>query len=145
MAGLVIDRAMPKVISAKTHGIIDYVHAGTNFLVGSLFLRRGNKGAAIGAFALGASVLANALMTDYPLGVFRLYSFKKHGLLDYGVAGASAAMPKMIGGEDSAANTFFRVQGTGEALIAGLTNYADKSGSRRARRGMMKVLPRKAA
>lgn len=145
MAGLVIDRAMPKVISAKTHGIIDYIHAGTNFLAGALFLRSGNKGAGIGAMVLGAGVLANALMTDYPLGVFRLYSFEKHGFLDYGVAGASAAMPKMIGSHDSVASTFFHVQGSGEALIAGLTNYNDRSGSRQARRGMMKIFPGRAA
>lgn len=139
MAGLVIDRKMPKVISAKTHGIIDYIHAGTNFLAGAMFFRSGNKGAGIGAMALGAGILANALMTDYPLGVFRLYSFEKHGFLDYGVAGASAMMPKLVGSRDSAASTFFHVEGSGEAVIAGLTNYKDKSGSRRARRGAMKV------
>ena len=94
MAGIV--NGGPKVISARTHAVIDYIHAGTNFVAGALFWKR-NKGAAIGAFALGAGVLANALMTDYPLGVFRLYSFKVHGLLDYGVAAASGFMPEMTG------------------------------------------------
>ena len=34
--------------------------------------------------SLGAGVLANAPMTDYPGGVFRLHPFKVHGILDYG-------------------------------------------------------------
>src|SRR5690242_13669166 len=95
MAGLQFDDRMPRVIGAKTHGVIDYIHVGANFLAGALMLRR-NKGAGIAALALGGSVLANALMTDYPLGVFRLYSFKTHGILDYGVAAGSALMPTLL-------------------------------------------------
>ena len=143
MAGLVLDRAMPKVISAKTHSVVDYIHAGTNFLVGALFLRRERK-AAIGAFALGGGILANALMTDYPLGVFRVYSFRTHGILDYGVAAASAAMPTLIGMEDGVARRYFHLQGSGESVIAGLTNYSDRTGSRRAR-GLGKLLRMRAA
>src|ERR1700741_4553291 len=85
MAGIV--KEGPKVISARTHAVIDYLHAGTNFVAAALLWKR-NRRAAVGALALGAGVLGNALMTDYPLGVFRLYSFKVHGLLDYGVAAA---------------------------------------------------------
>ena len=55
MAGLKIDDAFPRVISAKTHGVIDYIHAGTNILVGALFSRRnGRAGAA--AYALGGAI-----------------------------------------------------------------------------------------
>src|SRR5437763_12727362 len=129
MAG--IANGGPKVISARTHAVIDYIHAGTNFVAGALFWKR-NKGAAIGAFALGAGILANALMTDYPLGVFRLYSFKVHGLLDYGVAAASGFMPEMTGTRpDRAEGRYFRIQGAGETGIAAITNYDDHSGERR--------------
>ncbi|MBA3913320.1 MAG: hypothetical protein H0X25_05580 [Acidobacteriales bacterium] len=143
MSGLGFDDSMPGVIDAKSHGIIDYVHTATNFLVGAIFHRRGDKAAAYGAYALGASVLLNALMTDYPLGVFKAWSFKVHGALDYGVAAASAAIPSIVDVDDSAA-TFFRIQGAGESLIAGLTNYDDKSGSERARRSAKRLF-RKAA
>lgn len=124
-----IERIAPKVISAKTHGIIDYVHAGANFLAGALLWGRDRR-ASTGAFVLGASVLANALMTDYPLGVFRLYSFRTHGALDYSVAGASAALPRLLGIGDGAANTFFRLQGSGETLIAAMTDYSDRTGAK---------------
>ena len=59
MAGLTIDDAMPRIIDAKTHGIIDYIHAGTNFLAAALF--RKNRRARNAALALGAGVRANAL------------------------------------------------------------------------------------
>ena len=75
MAGLAFDDKMPRVISAKTHAVIDYIHAATNIAAGFAFRKRSRK-ASNAAFMLGAGVLANALMTDYPLGVFRLYSFK---------------------------------------------------------------------
>jgi hypothetical protein len=130
MSGLKFDDKMPKVISAKKHAIIDYVHVATNMVVAALFYRR-NKRAGIGAFFLAGSVLANALMTDYEYGVFRLYSFKVHGLLDYGVAAASAVMPEILGISDDPEGRFFKLQGVGESLIAGITNYDDDSGARR--------------
>src|SRR5438270_3681222 len=145
MAGLKIDDAFPRVISAKTHGVIDYIHAGTNILVGALFSRRnGRAGAA--AYALGGFVLANALMTDYPLGVFRLYSFKVHGILDYGVAATSAALPEMLRlRRTSAPAQYFYGQGAGETMIAGITNYDDERGSRFDRWRVQRELDRRRA
>jgi len=126
----IMSRVLPKVISPRTHGIIDYIHAGTNFVAGALFRRR-NPRASNAAFALGAGILVNALMTDYPLGVFRRYSFRVHGALDYGVAAASASMPRLLGIEDEPEARYFKMQGTGEALIAGMTDYSDTQGARR--------------
>jgi hypothetical protein len=126
-----IDDRMPRVISAKTHGVIDYIHAATNIAAGFAFRKRSRK-ASNAAFMLGASVLANALMTDYPLGVFRLYSFKVHGILDYGVAATSAALPEALRlRRTSAPAQYFYGQGAGETMIAGITNYDDDRGSRR--------------
>ena len=96
--------------------------------------------------ALGASVLANALMTDYPLGVFRLYSFKVHGILDYGVAAASAAFPEMLRlRRTSAPAQYFYGQGAGETMIAGITNYDDERGSRFDRWRVQRELDRRRA
>jgi hypothetical protein len=133
MAGLGVDDALPRVISSKTHAVIDYIHAGTNFIVGAIF-RKNNRRASNAAFALGAGVLANALMTDYELGVFRLYSFKVHGILDYGVAATSAAMPVLLGIQDTGAADFFFAQGGGETVIAGISDYDDNSGAKREHR-----------
>lgn len=133
MAGLGVDDALPRVISSKTHAVIDYVHAGTNFIVGALF-RKNNRRASNAAFALGAGVLANALMTDYELGVFRLYSFKVHGILDYGVAATSSVLPVLLGIQDSREADYFYAQGGGETVIAGISDYDDNSGARREHR-----------
>src|ERR1700756_2916112 len=86
---------LPKVISPRTHAVIDYIHAGANFVAGALLHRRSPR-ASNAAFALGAGILVNALMTDYPLGVFRRYSFRVHEALDYGIATTSASMPKLL-------------------------------------------------
>lgn len=131
MAGLAFDDRMPRLISAKPHSVIDYIHAGTNFVAAALFRRNGNSRASYAALALGCSVLGNALMTDYPLGVFRLYSFKVHGILDYGVAATSAILPSVLDFDDTPEALYFHAQGAGETLIAGVSDYSDNSGSRR--------------
>jgi hypothetical protein len=133
MAGLGMDDALPRVISSKTHAVIDYIHAGTNFIAGALF-RKDNRRASNAAFALGAGVLANALMTDYEFGVFRLYSFKVHGIIDYGVAATSAALPALLGIQDTGEADYFYAQGGGETVIAGISDYDDNSGATREHR-----------
>ncbi|HEY4815917.1 MAG TPA: hypothetical protein VIH67_00705 [Candidatus Acidoferrum sp.] len=132
MAGIVTRG--PKIVSARSHAVIDYIHAGTNFFVAAMFWKRHRRRAAKGAFALGAGVLANALMTDYPGGVFRVYPFKVHGILDYGVAAASSLMPEMTGVRPhTPEGKFFRAQGMGETAIAAITDYDDHTGARRFR------------
>ncbi len=133
MSGLGFDNKMPRVISARKHAAIDYIHSATNLAVSAWF-RKDNKRAANCALILGASVLVNALMTDYPLGVFRVWNFKVHGMLDYGVAVTSALMPTLLGFRDEPEAAYFHMQGVGESLIAGITNYDDTTGSRRSRR-----------
>ena len=131
MSGLKFDDFFPGVISSKTHSIIDYIHAGANFAAAALFYKRGNSRAGHAATALGASVLLNALMTDYEYGVFRVWSFKTHGVLDYGVAAACEAIPKVLDIDETADAAYFYAQGAGETLIAGVSDYNDNSGSRR--------------
>jgi hypothetical protein len=131
MSGLKFDNFSPGVISSKTHSIIDYIHAGANFAAAALFYKRGNSRAGHAAAGLGASVLMNALMTDYEYGVFRVWSFKTHGILDYSVAAASAAFPKLLDLDDGPDAAFFYTQGGGETLIAGVSDYNDDSGSKR--------------
>lgn len=131
MAGILIPG--PRVIGARNHAVIDYIHAATNFAAGAMFRRRRNIRASNAAYALGAGVLVNALCTDYPLGVFRVYNFKVHGLMDYGVAAASAAMPELLRlrNKNSAEARFFRAQGGGETVIAAISDYDDRSGAKR--------------
>ena len=139
MAGL-MNRLTPKVLSGRTHGVFDYVHAGLNFAAAAL-LRNTNRRASKAAFAIGAGVLANALLTDYPLGLFRVYSFRLHGAVDYGLATTSASVPRLLRIEGLPGARFFKLQSTAEAVVAGLTDYKDVSASRRRR----SFSPRRAA
>lgn len=132
----IMSRLAPKVISPRTHGIIDYANAGANILAGILFRRAGKPRSSNAAFALGAGILANSLMTDYPLGVFRRYSFRVHGALDYGISAASAAMPKLLGIEDEPEERFFSWQGTAEGIVAAMSDYTDTTGARRRHRSL---------
>ena len=126
MAGLRFDDAVPGVISAKTHSVIDYVHVATNFTVAALLWKK-NRAAAWAAAGLGTGVLFNALMTNYPLGVFRVWSFKVHGAQDYGAAAASAALPTLLGFADEPEAWFFHLQGVSELGIAATSDYADRT------------------
>ena len=130
MSGLGFDNGFPRVIPAKTHSVIDYIHAGVNIFAGIMFRKRDSR-ASKAAYILGAAVLGNALMTDYPLGVFRLYSFRVHGILDYSVAAASAILPPLLDIDDPVAKNYFYGQGAAETVTAGLSDYTDDSGSRR--------------
>jgi hypothetical protein len=133
MAGIIDENVMPRLFSARTHAVIDYIHAGTNIAMG-FALRRRDRKASNAAFAVGAGILANAFMTDYPGGVFRLYDFKVHGVMDYGVAALCTAMPEIIHPRRTGSSAFFRSEGIGEFGIAATTDYSDTTGSTRAKR-----------
>jgi len=120
--------ALPR-IGARAHGATDYIHTAAFLLMGALMMRR-NRPAAVAALTLGGGVLANALCTDYPYGLFRLYSFRTHGVMDYGIAALSAAAPRIGGFEHTRAARYFKALGVGETLIASATNYEDDTGSR---------------
>ncbi len=121
---------MPKVISPKTHAIIDYATAGSFFLAGALSLGR-SKRAAAAAFLCGAIEAGTAMMTDYPGGVADVISFKTHGKIDAGFAGFVATIPNIFffGGEPEA--MIFRGQAVALAAVTGLTDFnALEKGSR---------------
>src|SRR3954469_7233776 len=120
---------MPKVISPKTHAIIDYATAGSFLVAGALLWNR-NKRAALGAMLCGAMEAGTAMMTDFPGGVKPVISFQAHGRIDAGFAGFVATLPNvlMFGGEPEA--MFFRGQGVALAAVTGLTDFSAGAESR---------------
>lgn len=117
-----LSNRLPKVISPKTHAIIDYAVAGSFFLMGGL-MWRSSKRAAIASFACGAAETAVAMLTDYPGGVARLISFETHGKIDAGTSGAVAMIPSLLGFSDQKKAIFFRAQGVGMAATTGMTDF----------------------
>jgi hypothetical protein len=128
----------PKIISPKTHAIIDYaVVAGGFFLIGGLAWRR-HKRAAISSIILGAAEVGVAMITDFPGGVAPLISFPTHLKLDAGLSAVTATMPNLMGFTDQWPSTFFRVHGAAMAAVGGMTQ-PEVSISRRTREEFRRV------
>ncbi len=88
-------KLIPKIINARTHGIIDYCHAAF-FLTLGFILLKSNKRAAAGALTTGSIVLVQSLLTDYPLGIKPVISFETHGKLDAAFAAVSFFVPDIF-------------------------------------------------
>ena len=113
---------MPKMIDPTTHAILDYAVAGTFLIMGIRFWRR-SKRAAIGSLLCGGAAAANIALTDYPGGARKLLSYKAHGRVDAGLAGVTAAVPRLLRFEDKPEARFFEVEALAETAIVGLTDF----------------------
>ena len=123
---------LPKVISPKAHGVIDYAHAAFFFAVGLLY-RRSNKQAARAAFATSGFILAQSLLTDYRYGFKPVISFETHGKMDSVFASCSWAIPLVFGFRGTAAAKVFEVNSLAEASVVGMTDW-NSARARRERR-----------
>lgn len=128
-----VARKMPKVIDPTTHAVLDYVVAGSFLLIASALWKR-NRRAASGSLLCAGATLANALVTDYPGGVFRLIDYKTHGRNDAAIAGLTATVPRLLGFRDQPEARYFKVEALTETTVIGLTdyNYYEDSKSRAA-------------
>ncbi len=128
-----LDKKIPKIINARTHGIIDYCHA-TFFLSMALLCRKKNPPAAAAALTTGLFVLVQSLLTDYPLGAKPVMSFGTHGALDAGFAPCSLVFPKLFGFTGTKAATIFQTNAFVEATVVALTDF-DSDHARAERNG----------
>ncbi len=117
-----ISKRMPKVLDPKAHAIIDYGVAGMFLFAGALYWRR-NRRAAVSAFICGGATAMNAMLTDYPGGVWKKMSYKTHGKVDAGLVGATGSMPSLMDFADDEEARFFKVQAIVEAAIAAMTDF----------------------
>jgi len=115
-------RRMPKVISPTTHAVLDYAVAGSFFLKAYLLWNR-HRRAATGALACGATTLANALVTDYPGGAWKLISYRSHGRNDSAIAGLTASAPRLLGFAEDKEQRFFNFEALAGIAIIGLTDF----------------------
>ena len=117
-----VTNRMPKVISPRTHAIIDYATAGA-FIGMGIFLWRRNKRAAMASLICGGAEAASSMVTDYPGGVWKLMSFRVHGGIDMGLATLAGSMPEMMNFDESRASRFFTAQSLRIAAVTGLTDF----------------------
>ena len=119
-----LTKHMPKVISPRTHAVLDYVTAGT-FLTGGVLLlkRRRDKRAGVTALVCGVAETITSLLTDYPGGVTGLISFPTHGKIDMGLAAMTATLPEFMDFANGDDMGFFRAQAVLITANAGLTDF----------------------
>ena len=127
-----VSKRLPKVISPKTHAIIDYAVAGTFFLMGGL-MWGSSKRAAIASLAYGTAETTLALLTDYPGGVADVISFETHGKIDATMSGIVVLTPTLLRFSEGKKTAFFRAQGMGIAVTTGMTDFEPYSTGRRHR------------
>ncbi len=125
----VLQKRLPKVIDARTHGIIDYSHAAL-FLGLALVCRKSNPRAAWAALATGAFGLGLALLTDYPLGARPILPFATHGRIDAGFASASWALPRVFGFRGTPAAKVFQINSVVESAVVGMTDFRGEHAGR---------------
>lgn len=113
---------LPKVINPTQHAIIDYALAATFFTAGAVLFKR-HRRAGISAFLCGGAATVNSIITDYPGGLFQLINFETHGQVDAGLAGMTAAMPRLMGFGSDRESWFFDVQATIETAATALTDF----------------------
>ncbi len=117
-----VERRLPKVIDARTHGIIDYCHAAFFFGM-AIYCARRNRRAAKVALVTGAFILAESLVTDYPAGAAKAISFETHGRLDSALTASSFMMPKWFGFSGTAAGEVFKINGFITGAVVGMTDW----------------------
>lgn len=123
-----VEKRLPKVIDARTHGIIDYCHAAFFFGM-AIFCARRNRRAAKAALATGAFLLAESLLTDYPLGAKKAIPFETHGRIDAGLTASSFMIPAWFGFSGTAAAQVFKINGFVEGMVVGMTDWdSERSG-----------------
>ena len=124
---------LPKVISPKTHGILDYATIGSFFVMGAVLMKN-HKRAGIGSLICGAAQLTTVLLTERPIGVANVLSLPTHGKIDAGLSAAVGSMPNLLGFGDEWPAVFFRSEALNIAAVTGLTDFEDERGERRNRR-----------
>lgn len=120
-----LEAKLPKVISPKTHGIIDYCHAAFFATMAAVCWKK-NRKAAIAAAGTSALVLVQSLLTDYKWGIEKVIPFEVHGQMDGGFAALSLGIPKSFGFEGTTPATVFHVNAFVEATIVGLTDWSNE-------------------
>lgn len=70
----IVAKPIPRMITPKTHAIVDYITVGL-FLGSAAGFWRRNKRAAVAALICSGAELAVTLLTDYPGGVKKFINF----------------------------------------------------------------------
>jgi hypothetical protein len=126
-------RKMPKPISPRMHGMIDY---GTSAAVAAAPAALDVPPAARNLFeGLATGYTGLSAATDYPLGIKKVVPFKAHGATELAIGMLLPAMPWLLGFSENRAarNICFGLTAL-TLLVSALTDWDQKAPRRRASR-----------
>lgn len=112
----------PKAIRPTTHALLDCAIAGS-FLLLAARSWRSNRRAAVASLICGGVVAANVVLTDYPGGALDVLSYRTHGRVDGGLAGITAAMPRLMGFSGESEARVFGALALAETVVSGMTDF----------------------
>jgi hypothetical protein len=115
---------MPKPISPRIHGVIDYLSVPLLLAAGPLFGFEG-KPAEITSTLAGV-VLVYSLFTSYPLGLVKMIPFPMHRVIDIVFSGAMILSPFVLK-YDQPARNFFVAMGILSLIVVALTDFSRSS------------------
>ena len=113
---------LPARIGPKTHAVLDYAVAGSFFLIAARLWRR-HRRAAVGSLFCGGVAAANAMLTDYPGGVFDIIDYKTHARIDAAVAAIAGAAPRMLGFAQEDEAKLFGLGALAQTVSTSLTDF----------------------
>jgi hypothetical protein len=113
---------MPKPISPKIHGVIDYLSVPLLLAAGPLFHFSGMPREITSTLA-GVALVYSAF-TAYPLGLVKMISFRMHGVIDIVFALVLLVAPFVLHfAEQSPARNFFMTMGLFSLAVISLTDW----------------------
>ena len=123
-------RKMPKPISPRIHGMIDY---GTSAAVAATPAVFDIPRAARNLFeGLATGYTGLSSLTDYPLSLKRLVPFKVHGAAELAVAAVLPAIPWLLGfANDRAARNMCIGLSAFTLVVSALTDWDQRNRSRK--------------
>lgn len=121
---------MPKPISPRVHGMIDY---GTSATVAAAPVLLDIPRVARNLFeGLATGYTGLSSITDYPLSLKRLVPFKVHGAAELAVAAVLPAMPWLLGfADDRAARNMCIGLSALTLVVSALTDWDQRNRKRR--------------
>ena len=112
---------MPKPISPKIHGVIDYLTVPLLLAAGPLFGFEGPPAEITSTLA--GVVLIYSLFTAYPLGLVKTIPFPMHRVIDI-VFGVAMLVSPFVLGYDTGARNFFVAMGVLSLVVVALTDFS---------------------
>jgi hypothetical protein len=113
---------LPRVIDARTHGALDYLHVALCLGMAWRWRKRRPR-AAVAALVTGSVLLAESLCTDYPLGAVKGMSFSTHGRMDKLLAVTALQAPRVFGFDGTAEAAAFEGATALRAAVVIMTDY----------------------